>query len=214
MFGRRKSAENRPTLENRLHRKLVTTPEQLQKKNKEKPPRRLDLTVPSHGRDECHDRGSLPPKGEDTNDPLRPKRRRCTGDTRHQTTSRPEAQPRRQATWPQAKRQTRRARQNNRPARQENRYAPARLQDSQDPGLTEAARPRFPPATAEDHRLAGSLGARLPQRHAHKEDRLARRFGQAAGRPAHLPRHLQLVPPTPPRATQGGRRCFLTSLHA
>jgi hypothetical protein len=62
MFGRRKSAENRPTLENRLHRKLVTTPEQLQKKNKEKPPRRLDLTVPSHGRDECPDRGSLPRK--------------------------------------------------------------------------------------------------------------------------------------------------------
>ena len=43
-----KEAENQPMLENRLHRKLDTTPEELQK-NKENPPRRLDLTVPSYG---------------------------------------------------------------------------------------------------------------------------------------------------------------------
>ena len=40
-----------------------------------------------------------------------------------------------------------------------------------------------------------ALGARLPQRLVEKEDGLARRFGQVAGRPAHLPRHLQVVPP-------------------
>jgi hypothetical protein len=50
-------------LENRLHRKLDTTPEELQK-NKENPPRRLDLTVPSHGSDDCDDRNPVKEKSK------------------------------------------------------------------------------------------------------------------------------------------------------
>src|SRR5260370_39880831 len=102
-----------------------------------------------------------------------------------------------------------RAKTKPRRARKESRYAPARLQDGQDPGPSEAAWRRFTPAPAEGHRLAGSLGARLPQRHAQEEDGLARPFGQAVGRPAHLPHPSPVDPhPTPPALLPGRRRCF------
>lgn len=70
-----------------------------------------------------------------------------------------------------------------------------RLQDRQDPGPSQTARRRFAAATAEGHRLAGSLGARLPERGSQKENGPARHLRQTCRRYPLLSRLLQVSPP-------------------